>query len=552
MRDVQSVLNFMSGGWIARLLRPGIAPIDPGTAILAAGGMGLAGSLISGLGTASAQRAANRTNAQIAQNAQDAQWQQYLLQRGINPGISGIPGTTDLTARYPELQAEYQRVQRMGDRRSFDQWLQDHIAANPNSYIAQEFAAGGGNVANTNLPLWATINGAPAEQALFNTIIARGGIGQQIDLSNPANYTNQRTTAAFLAANPTVAAELETMLQASGDTRGAAQWLADHVRETGDENFTGQLRAFAESQNAAAAQQQAQASDIPAEYRAIIDQSRNAIGRIYDGGYLQEELDALSPALAARLRLGEIAAQRNEELRGKTKGIYDAELLQADTYGDAALQAVNRVLAQQGARNAVRGFSGGSSGDDLLAARTLAPAIQAGAGARAAAGTNYTTRLAQILDADAARVTADAEIQNALDRLRLTSGDIDRRLSNVGRAGELYGQEIGLKNLTYDQQFRDIDATLRRIGALNTGGQVTPPAPVIPQVGSVVNAGQIAGSLLSNAGSMGMDYFTNKSLIDALNKQGVGAAPVATPAGNSYLQSAGILNSSGNFNWTGQ
>lgn len=476
-------LKFLSGGWLEWLLKPGMAQIEPGTAIALMAGTGLLGSLIGGNATAKAQAAANATNERIANQTNTTNQQNYLLQRGVSSGA--IPG----------------------------------IAA--------------GNV-NTQLPLWATIDRQPAEQALFNQII---GIGQSgaVDVNNPSSYASINQVREYLAANPEEAAGIQAMLTQTGDTRDPVQWLHDHTTTTeqddGGGQFTTKLKAFAQKTNAALG------TGIPSQYQDLQNAAVNAAGRIYNGGFLTDEMNALAPALDARLRLGELEMERNAELRGKTKNIYDAELLQADTYGQAALEAVNRVLAQQAAKNATRGYSGGSSMDDLVAARTLAPAVQAGAGVRAQAGVNYQTRLASILDAEAKKVSENAKIQNAIDRLGLISGDITRQLGGVNLPGQLFQQQTSLGQLAEGQKYASLDAMLSRLNALNTGGQVQAPQQVVPQVGSVLNSGQIAGSALSSLAGMGMDYFTSQSLIKALNANNAmkGGLMSTTPAAGAVL-----------------
>lgn len=464
--------------------------IDPGTAILALGGANLLGSLIGGNATAKAQAAANASNEHIANQTNQYNQNQYLLGRGFSTGsMPGIPV---------------------------------------------------GNV-NTVLPLWAEIQRMPAEQYLFNSIIGTG-LNSQVDTANPMSFASTNQTYAYLQANPDVRSNLENFLKEQKDDRTPEQWLHDHITTTeldnGGGGFTESLREFGAQTNAAAGN----TSDIPSEWRSLLDASRGAVGDIYSGKYLTEEMNALAPALEARLRLGDIELERNNELRGKTKGIYDAELLRADTFAQAAQEAMQRVLAEQQTKRAINGFSGGSSMDDLTRARTMAGAFTQGAQARTQAGVDYATRLSQILDADAAKVKANAEIQNALDRLNLTSSDIGRRIGNVGIAGSLYQQEIGLKDLAAGEKFRDLDATLKRLGMLTTGGAIQPAPYVAPVVQPVLSSGQIAGSAISSLAGMGMDYFTNQALISAINKSpslltggsttGGGNAPLFSPAGN--------------------
>lgn len=494
MRDVHSVLKFLTGGWLEAILRPGIASAWP---LLVAAGASLAGSVIGGNSARQAQAGANASNERIAANANTQNWNQYLLSRGYNPGLAGVPNASaqSLAAQYPELESEWKRVQGIGDTRTFDQWLTDHMRENPGDYITQ--AAGGmPGAVNTFLPIWAQLDGMPAEEALLQRIL-------------------QQTLAS-----------------------------------------------------------EGQPPQVNAQYQGLMNQAAGNLGRIYDGSMLASELAALDPALAARLRLGELGFERNAEMRdasgnilnteltgladllgtreGAVRSIYDAELLKADTHEQAALESVQRVLAQQQAKNAHRGYSGGSSMDDLLSARTLAPAMQAGAGARADAGINLETRLggareadsmgrltansenarrlAQILDADAGINAENMNVQNALDRLQLITGDNTRRNNSTLLPGQLAAQQYGLEDMAHNAQFRDLDSALNRINSMFRGQQLSTPNPATPNIQPVMGSGQIFGSALSSAAGLGMDYFTTQSLINAMNK-GTGIPNSNSPTG---------------------
>lgn len=102
------------------------------------------------------------------------------------------------------------------------------------------------------------------------------------------------------------------------------------------------------------------------------------------------------------------------------KDIYGQELLRADTYGQAANQALNRLLAQQGAERARRGFTGGSSGSDIVSARLMADYLQRGAGERATAGVNLAGR------------TADANVGYATETGKAGVG----RATTIGQSNE--------------------------------------------------------------------------------------------------------------------
>lgn len=493
----------------------------------------MAGSLISGNATSKAQDSANATNESLANAANQQAWNQYLLSRGTSPGMNGVPA---------------------GD-------------------------------VNTQLPLWATINGAPAEQSLFNSIISAGGLNAKspIDLTDPNAFASLDQTKAFIEANPDVAKELQSYLDGIGDTRSVAQWLYDDIAE-GDPNFTNQLKNFSKAQNDQLAADAASRSALPSNYQSLIDSALGTVGGIYDGSLLGEEMGALQPVLDARSQLGDLYQVRNDEQRtklgdvlntqlsgldeilgartGAAQSIYDANLLKADTYGESALEAVNRVMAQQQAKNALRGYTGGSSMDDLVKARTMAPALQEGAGARAQAGVDYQTllgqaresdalgrydvrstnaqSLAQILDADAAMQKTNAEIQNAMDRMGLVTNDVSRRVGNVGVPGQMYQNQVALNNLTYDQNFQDLDAVLKRLSALNTGGAVQTPTYTTPTITPVLNSGQIAGSAITSGVQTGMDYYSTQQLINALNKSNATSTTNTTTQPKSTTTSSSI------------
>lgn len=103
-----------------------------------------------------------------------------------------------------------------------------------------------------------------------------------------------------------------------------------------------------------------------------------------------------------------------------TKGnqdIYGAQLLSADVYGQSAEQAANRAIASQNANRARQGFSGTSSGADLLKARTLYGALQQGASARTAAGETLARGNANA-GVGLATTQGQAQEQDALQKLQ--------------------------------------------------------------------------------------------------------------------------------------
>lgn len=162
------------------------------------------------------------------------------------------------------------------------------------------------------------------------------------------------------------------------------------------------------------------------------------------------------------------------------QGIYDAELRVADTYGQANEQALARMLAQQGAERARRGFTGGSSGSNIVDARLTAEALQRGAGVRAGAGVGYQSRLSDAgvgyaTDARTAgvgRATTIGQSNEADAAAKLTAAvDLAKSLGLAGtnRATTMAG--TGEQDAIARLQAQVADAT-RRLGYLTSDGDI--------------------------------------------------------------------------------
>ncbi len=273
--------------------------------------------------------------------------------------------------------------------------------------------------------------------------------------------------------------------------------------------------------------------------------------------------------------------------------IYGAELNSAATYEEAVKQAVTRTLEQQRAQQALKGFSGGSSGDALLRARTLADGYQKSGGARAQAGVNLQGLLAQVRSAEAtgqlgarsanSSSLGAANIDDSLARLAannqfattkgssLENNAIEQMLAKLRQANAQAGildadaaMQVGQANLDNAGNYAavlggDINRQLGSTGLANgigqgnnalaaTGAQAkysdinallstlgffrsgaTPSNPVQPNIQPTINNGQIIGSGLSALGSAGMDWANTQSLIKALNSRNTGSSWAGQP-----------------------
>lgn len=390
---------------------------------------------------------------------------------------------------------------------------------------------------------------------------------------------------------------------------------------------------------------------------ALIPRATDTLGSVFDGRLLDETLTALAPVQAARTSEANAIAARVNELRGlsgnllntelegiggvlnarrtgaegiftaatdgargidsaareglgnllnvRTTGarnIYDAELLRADTYNQAARQALTRMLAEQGAERARRGFTGGSSGSDIVRARLNADYIQRGAAPRADAGVNYQTRLGSANEqdglgrlqtavelaralglagtnratsfagageqdaiarltaraADATRrlgyLTADgdiaaarADLANAQDALSAITNNQNRRVGAIGAPYSLAGSDLSLKDAISNQQYGGLDAILRRLGSFSTS-PASGPALTTSTPGAVMNNSQISGGALTGIGSAIGSASSSGDLqriIDMFRNSGAANSSGAAAGGGAPRENAG---GSGGYN----
>jgi hypothetical protein len=471
---------------------------------LIGGGLGLAGSALTASATGNAQDSANATNAAIANNANQLEWNRYLISRGINPG--NVPGIN-------------------------------------------------GSSVNTLLPLnFVDSSGQPLESGLLQQIL---GIAGQ---TGPA-HTYQNATIddvrRYLQANPDILAAIQAQPGWENENRSPEQWFLANLA-TGDTNpdFTTKFNDFLASE--VAARNTATGSTVDtATLNGLLNIAPGVLTN--GGGFLTQEQGAANQVAAARDALAAIAAQRNTEMRqksgdilntdltgvqnvldtrtGSIKNIYDQELLGADTYENAVKQATAAQLNQQLAARARQGYVGAGSGDAITRARILASGYQQAGGARAQAGINQATRLgsaqdeaaqarlqyndenarrlAGILDADAASQVAQANLARQTDNASLISNDIARQIANLN-------QPVATYNSTVQSQaaapYANINALLQALGFFKQGQPAT-PGVITPQVQPTINGGQIAGSAISGIGSGITDYYTTQAWLNALRPQ---------------------------------
>jgi hypothetical protein len=486
------------------------------------GAISLGGSLIAGNATKKAQQAANTANAKIASDTNAQNWNQYLLQRGVNPG--GIAGVS------------------------------------------------GSNV-NTVLPLGFTLGGQPAEQAIFDQIMKAGQGAAQFD---DPNYTfSDENISSFFEAHPEVQSDLSTMLSESGDKRSVPQWLRDNAA-AGDTNFTNQLKQHSNI----AKDTYTQSLQLPPQYQKLLQYGPETLDALYGGEYLRNQQGYQGQINDARTALAGTVQQRINELRTKygelnqgqlsdidkilaartqgSQGIYDATLTQADTYANAVKQATADELQRQQAQRALQGFIGEGSGDALMRARTLAGGYQAAAGARAQAGVDqagrlygindadatsrfgvnseYMKALTTFLDADARAAEGQANLENQTDNASVYSNDVATRLANLGVGGQLVTQRQGIESAQAAKPYEGINQMLSALNFFRN----TPSTPgtVSPTYSQPINSGQIAGGAISSVGTGLANYYQNKSLTDAIKGLGNTGSSTGyyTPGGYTGVQ----------------
>ena len=433
----------------------------------------IGGGLIAGNSTRKAQQGANAANAAIAdQQSRDA-LNAWLMSRGVN--VLGLTNQGTLSTNG------------QGGPTAAPDW-EAYLTANP------------------DVRAWAVRNGRDPLQFAAEHYY-RYGINEGRYLPTVASASESGESSVSSAVNTTLP------LWATIGDKPAEQWLFDRILTTSGLNGDGT------------------GPTVDPRYQALQDNALTTAESLYNGGMLDTELAALSPALAARAEAARLQHDRNTELRNRIGDVYSAELTAADAFGNSAMEAVNRAMAQQQARRAVQGFSGGSSFDDLTRARTLAPAITQGALARAQADVNKATRMGQVLDADANIAQQNAKLQNALDRLNFIVNDQERRRVNVGLPGQLYQQQQNMETMATEDAYRDIDAFLRRMG-LFSSNNATPPTPVYAKVEPVMGTGQIWGSAIqSGAQALGSMYGGGMFNQRPAMQPGLvyGTAPISSP-----------------------
>lgn len=450
----------------------------------------IAGGLISANGTRGAQNSANDAAAKAQQDQLAQQMALYLMQRGINPGtiaglggaagsslntvlplgatVGGVPaeqlimqalfGQSGLTATTPDVYASEQNInaffaahpevlQEINDARAGSddprtpaQWLRDHVTQT-------EAAVGGGTFTN-HLKNFATsqVTGAGTASTTTppaTTTTTTAG-GTTATTTPPPNITSAPATGVI----PPEITALNNAAIASLNKVYNGGFLADEQSAMDD-------IARARLDAAAVLQQRN-------------DEQRGGLKSIYDTGLggLDNVLTARNSAADSILKtqlggLDEVLGNRrtaannilNTELSGLAnlrgvgetgaRSIYGAELGVADTYENAVKQAVSRSMEANKAARALRGFSGDSSGDALMRARTLAGGYQQAGGARAQASVNLENLLNQYRTSEAsgqlsarskgATSFGDASIQDALARLSANTGNAQTR----GAAGEM-------------------------------------------------------------------------------------------------------------------
>lgn len=477
--------------------------------------VGVAGTLVGGAvsanGAKKSQQQANATNERLADEKNAFDWNSYLLQRGINAGGTAQPGEIPV----------------------------------------------GGTAVNTSLPIWATINGQPAEQALLNKLFqtsglvaptGTGGLSAQPKLDASGVLGSDAALQEYYNSNPAFAAEYNRHMgwiaqnSPGTDRRSPLQWLRDGIRD--DPTGAQALQSYVAQKNqaiddaiaAAQSEGETQSESTTSLDPAYLDLQRKAyasVNDLFDGRYLDQQLAALAPILSARTQAAQdiygaqndAATSLYDATKAGANSIYDADLLQADTYQQSAQQALTRILNQNSANRARQGFVGSGSGDALTRARLMADYTQQGAGVRAGAGQSLAQRIAGA-DRELAGLKGGAGVtratslgganeQDAISRLALLTDDIGRRLSGVGLPGALANNDLSIRQANASGAYADIDALLSRLNGFKTSG--TPSSLVTPNIQPVINSGQVAGGAISSLASAFGSYANNQQLLGAIN-----------------------------------
>jgi hypothetical protein len=469
-----------------------------GAAILGSAVLGAGGAMVAGNATRKSQQAANPAANDQATQKNNFDWNSYLLQRGINGGgIAAGQLPTD------------------------------------------------GAAVNTFLPLWATTNGKPTEQFLLQQILGASGMVPGMGANNDI-YASENVAAtddeaygtltnAFRQAGSPGAADAPAYTDAWNDAFN--NWAGKLGAISGSSGWAG-IKSGLLNMSSAEIDQLAELAStggqdavkrflsppvdvaatpvgVPQAYLDLQNKAVSTVNDLFDGRFLDQETGALAPILAARQKAAQDIFAANET---GARSVYDADLLQADTYGQAALQALNRMLAQNTAQRARQGFVGSGSGNALNRARLTADTSQQAAGARAKAGQDLASRLAAAGVGKATTLGA-ADEQDAIQRLALMTNDTSRRLGAVNLPGSLYNQKLGMERAAADSKFADIDSLLSRLNVFRSGA--TPAGYTTANVQPVMGSGQIVGGAIQTLAQGVGDYFTTKGLINAVNKSSI-------------------------------
>lgn len=204
-----------------------------------------------------------------------------------------------------------------------------------------------------------------------------------------------------------------------------------------------------------------------AKLAQVLDVRLDAAKQIYDA--------SMTSAGGVRDARNTGAAGIYDATKTGAKDIYGAELGRADTYAQSAQDALGRILAQNTADRARQGFTGGSSGSDIVKARLMADYTQRGAGARADAGVNYQGRL------------SDAGIGY---QTRLSDSGVGYA-TDTGKAG------IGLATTSGQSREQDAIAQLnaaveraKGLGLINTNYATQTGQAGVTQAGTLASAGE--------------------------------------------------------------
>lgn len=423
-----------------------------------------------------------------------------------NPATAPIGSIATLENARALLQARPDLAQQLADAgvgsdgRTPEQWLVDHITQT-------ESTSGGGTFTDALRQFLAT----PTTQGGGNTTTPAG----------PAGTGNTQTL------DPAIAAIIP----------GATRTVGNIFDDTYLNQVMGALKPVQDARLAGAAADAARINELRGLSTNLLTTELGGIGAVKDArlagadsiyGAATAAANSVHDANITKLAdlLGvrrEAAAQIYDATMGAAggvrdarttgaKGIYDAELKVADTYGQAAKDALSRVLAEQTAERARRGFTGGSSGSDITRARLNADYFQRGAGVRAQAGVGYQTRL------------SDAGVGYAQDTGRAGIG----RATTLGQANELdaiaklnaavqLAQQLGAAGVgkatsiagTNEQdaiaqlQARVADAT-RRLGYLTSDADKAKAAADLANAQDALNA--IIGNQNRQIGAIGAPY----------------------------------------------